>query len=190
MRAMLKNTLFCIAVGLSVTKTQADSLPKSEIYLGFGAFSSKYLAKGVHFVSLDDYLDDKWSGGPSHVPDDDIKGKLITKVAYGYRVQDNWFVTLSALSQGYQDQSRKGKIKAGLIGLKYEYNQKDGFGMSSGAALGQAKLTYENNDPQDKSTAFHINALDIRFGSQSFSGHLAFGYGFEGLIQGGIAARF
>ena len=175
---------------LSSGWAQADNLPKNELYINLGAFSSKYLAKGVHWINFDDYIEDKWHGGSNYAPDDDIENKVITTIAYGHRVGNNWFVTLSALTQDYEDRYRTGKIKAGLIGFKYEYMQKEGFSLASGAAIGQAKQTYDNNDPQDKPTAFQINAIEVRIGSQSFAGRLAFGYGFEGLIQAGIGATF
>lgn len=183
-------TTFFVASLITTNLQASETLSKHQFYIGSGAYSSKYLAKGVHFRNFGDYLDDKWNGGDSHIPDDDTRHKAITKIAYSYRIHNNWSVTASHLTQDYEDHYTTGKIKANLIGAKYSYHVSNFVTISSGIAIGQSTLTYDNNNESKKSTAFQFNGAELKIGNQHLAGHLILGYGFEGLLQAGLSLNF
>ena len=93
-----------------------------------------------------------------------------------------------------------GNFKRSAYSIVYEhafrYINKPVFQMYSGFAIGYTikNINYEMNTGEKESSdanhmAFQFNAVGFRFGKQ-IGGFFEFGYGYKGIFNGGISARF
>lgn len=160
-----------------------------ELHLGLGSYSSEYIARGTGF-NLSEHLDDKWFGGSKISGNYSVRNSRTLKMGYGYRFNDNWWMTLDTTTQNFKDNTDSGKIKAWMLGARRELLKNGDVSIYTGAALGQAKYSFETGRADATHTAYQIDAMGVRFGQGAISGQVVLGYGFAGLLQAGINARF
>ncbi len=178
-------TLTCAAIA------QADTTEprRHEIQLGLGTFSSTYVARGTGF-NLDNHLRDKWFGAAKQSGKYSMRNTMVFKTGYAYQWQDDWSITLDASRQNFKDNTDTGEIKAWLLGARHGLKKNGDIELYTGAAIGQAEYRFDTGRQDVTHTAYQIDAIGLRYGQGTVSGHFVIGYGFAGFLQAGVNARF
>ena len=176
------------ALCTSAAHAESTDSQQHELHLGIGTYNSVYIARGLGF-NLSEYLDDKWSGGPTNRKYS-MRNSHTLKMGYAYRIKDNWWMTLDATTQNFKDNTDTGEIKTWMLGARRELLKNGNISIYSGAAVGQAQYSFETGRADATHTAYQIDAMGVRFGQGAISGQVVLGYGFAGLLQAGINARF
>jgi len=188
---MTRLPLITAIATLSTGAVHAETLDKrqNELQLNLGTYGSEYIARGTGF-NLSEYLDDKWFGESKVTGKYSVKNSRILRVGYGYRINDNWWMTLDTTTQNFKDNTDSGKIKTWMLGARRELVRNGDISVYTGAAVGQAKYSFETGRADASHTAYQIDGMGVRFGQGGVSAHVVLGYGFAGLLQAGINARF
>lgn len=186
----LRHILMTLALACATTAwAETTDMRRHEIQLGLGTFSSTYIARGTGF-NLDNYLRDKWFGADKQSGKYSMRNTMVFRAGYGYRVQDDWSITLDASRQNFKDNTDTGEIKTWLLGARHDLKKNGDIELYTGAAIGQAEYRFDTGRQDATHTAYQIDAIGLRYGQGPVSSHFVIGYGFAGLLQAGVNARF
>lgn len=178
-----------LLVALSTAHADPADTRRHELRLNLGTLSSQYLMRGAGF-NLSDYLDDKWHGGPDHSAAYTMRNTGVLSAGYSYRIGERWWLTLDHTAQDFKDDQDSGRIRALLVGARREHQVAGNTATYSGLALGRSEHSYRSGRDKGNHGAYQIDAVGLRFGKGTVSGQVALGYGFAGMLQAGVNARF
>lgn len=186
----MKRLILTLAVSTMTTVHAEDSAPaKHEFHVSAGTYNSYYIAKGTGF-NLDNYLDDKWSGGSKPAGKYSFRNSPTLRAGYSFHLKDQWRLTLDSVTQNFKDNTDRGEIRAWMLGARYSHGSSSKASLYSGFAIGRADFRFDTARADATHTAYQIDALGMRFGKGNLGAEFVLGYGMAGILQGGITARF
>lgn len=202
--------LFCAwMVNFHQSSAQSNLGLKHEIYGGWGAGSvpqigitlGSIIGNALGNAIINGIVTEL--GGTGVTYEEKITGTGAISVGYNYYVSPRWSVGCQGVFERVSDRlefsngnvgTYRSDVLTGMVRTDFRWVNKPGFKFYSGAAVGGSNLRhYEVGDPTNENSelmlAWQATPLGLRFG-KNIGIYLEAGLGWDGLIKGGISARF
>jgi len=202
---MKKNVLFCVVIAVTflaeTSVAQENPLPKNEIRVEYGmltgvemanAIYSIWPAIGISVISRDTIAD--YSPSFYGVAGMEYIRHLKPWISIGTSVSLNPINTYIRSKKGYEFTYSYYCLSV-LPRVDFYYMNKGMFSMYSGIQVGASFIFWTDKKGNTTDTdfgvspAFHINAFGIRVG-KDIGGFMEWGYGFRGVFNFGVSAKF
>ena len=202
---MKKIVLCLVCVGMSLTVSAQESMPKHELYGGAGLLNDNQV-----MAMVADVVGTIFTGGHLVQPD---SYQILTPFI-GYR---HWITKRFGLGGTFAydvnsvkvyngtDENRSAQMKkinryymTFAVEPTFNYIQKPSFQLYGSLGVGATIVSFENTTFDDGTNAdvsrlpyvnAHITPIGMRFG-KDFGGFMEIGYGYKGIFNAGISYRF
>ena len=194
-----------LSTGLFAQKAPAVSYGNNELDLSYGLFTTP------QFVDVfADIFAAVFSLGNYQLDNQHYTGGII--LTYKHAFNDRWLLGFSAAYDGRsadllnkERDTKKGSYVSSyitpVVSFDYRYLMKEKVQLYSGIALGATLLnehkTVTNPEPDESATSdenqvffdFQVNLIGVRVGKK-LAGFAELGFGYKGIINGGISYQF
>lgn len=187
----MKRIYFFTLITCFITGSLYSQQAKNEIYGAYGLASVQEIASILADVIIYPF-----------VPEDFTIVSPVGPVIAGYRrnLSEHFSIGMQGSYTAFNKEytvlsSAKLKIVStfitAMLNTNYCYNPRNVVQFYSGLSAGLSVFTQTDSLRSDNKTvfAFHVNAIGIRVG-KTFGGLLELGFGFNGIINGGLSVKF